>query len=116
MNELERLKQLSWNSNPTDWEKLESSTVKISSLNCRSLPKHFKDISTDNLLLNSDIITLQETWLQQKMCLDDLNLQDFKLYVVIAGKGKGIATYYKENIFAPLSDINEQNFQLSKFI
>ena len=49
------------------------------------------------------------------MCLDDLYLQDYKLHVVVAGKGKGIATYYKENIFAPVTDIKEQNFQLSKF-
>ena len=38
--------------------------MKISSLNCRSLKKHQEDIMSDAVLLKSDIICLQETWLE----------------------------------------------------
>ena len=64
LKEFERLETISLNNNPSEWEKDDSGFLKISSLNCRSLKKHFIDISSDDLLLKSDIICLQETWLE----------------------------------------------------
>ena len=115
LKELERLENISINNNPTEWERQNSESLKISSLNCRSLLKHYEDIYSDKILLQGDLIALQETWLNENSCLDDLNLPTFKLHAVKAGSGKGIATYYKENIFIHIEDVKEMNFQLSKF-
>ena len=54
--ELERLNKISMNQNPGKWEKDNKEVIKVSSVNCRSLIKHHKDISTDDILLKSDII------------------------------------------------------------
>ena len=88
--------------------------MKISSLNCRSLNKHYKDILSDSLLLKSDIILLQETWLEDHVHIEDLEIPNFILQLNSCGRGRGIATYYKENIFAHDKDIKEEHMQLSK--
>ena len=95
--------------------KRQKLSLRISSLNCRSLSKHFLDIASDEILKKSDMITLQETWLEYDISLDDLQLPNYKLHVVSAGRGKGIAIYYKEKLFAPLCDVKKENVQLSKF-
>ena len=65
LKEKERLDAISQNNNPSDWEIEEVGTLKISSLNCRSLKKHYDDILEDILLSKSDMIALQETWLEE---------------------------------------------------
>ena len=60
MEKLLRLEELSLNNNPTEWEK-DKNTLKIYSLNCRSLKKHYQDIKTDSTVIESSIICLQET-------------------------------------------------------
>ena len=62
LKELERLNDISINKQMSDWEEETTNTMMISSLNIRSLNKHFSDVSTDELLLKSDLICLQETW------------------------------------------------------
>ena len=64
LEELARLDKISLNNNPTCWETKDIRAIKITSLNCRSLKKHHKDILSDNLLLQSDIIGLQEIWIE----------------------------------------------------
>ena len=61
LEELERLDNISMNRNKNEWENDSKSALRITSLNCRSLKKHFLDISNDEQLLKSDIIALQET-------------------------------------------------------
>ena len=113
--ELKRLDNISLNKNQSSWEKEENKAVKISSLNCRSLQKHFKDILTDNLLIKSDLITLQETWLDNDEIREDLKIPGYELVINSKGKGKGIATYYKKDIFTHIADIKKYHMQLSKF-
>ena len=72
--ELERLDKISLNTNLTKWEQYTSNTLKIFSLNCRSLNKHFYDIEIDELILKSHFIGLQETWLN-----DDENKDSLKI-------------------------------------
>ena len=54
--ELERLNKISMNQNTRNWEKDNDAVIKVSSLNFRSLIKHHNNISTDDILLKSDII------------------------------------------------------------
>ena len=110
-----RLDNISLNKNQTLWEREDIKAIKISFLNCRSLKKHYEDIRTDNLLLKSDLITLQETWLDNDEIRDDLIIPGYELAINSKGKGKGIATYYNRDTFKHVADIKKDNMQLSKF-
>jgi exonuclease III len=112
---LERLDKISQNNNPTDWEKDDNYAIKISSLNCRSLRKHHQDILSDALLCRSDMITLQEIWLESDEIREELKIPNYDLHLKSNGKGKGIATYYKKDIFTHKMDIKKENMQLTKF-
>ena len=116
LEELARLDKISRNENPSEWEKEGKEGLKISSLNCRSLNKHYEDIISDENLLKSDIIALQETWLEDDTVLEDLEIPGYTLHLNSYGRGKGIATYFKEKIFKHKKDIKLEQMQLSKFI
>ena len=103
------------NNNPSDWEKDDKKALKICSLNCRSLRKHYQDILSDDDILKSDIICLNETWLESDEITEDLKLPNYELSLNSNGRGKGIATYFKEGIFHHESDIKEDNIQISIF-
>ena len=116
LKELDRLDKLSFNTNPTEWEKDQLNTMKIISLNCRSLKKHHKDILSDVLMMKSDLICLQETWLENDETIEDLNIPNYNLYLNSEGRGKGVAAYCKKDIFKHEINIKEENMQISKFI
>ena len=115
LEELERLDRISQNNNPTDWEKKDKNVIKVSSLNCRSLRKHYQDIISDALLCKSDMIALQEIWLESDEKREDLEIPNYDLFLNSNGKGKGIATYIKKDIFTHNMDIKKENMQLTKF-
>ena len=114
LKELDRLDKISLNNNPSEWEKDDCETLKIISLNCRSLKKHYDDILSDALVIKSDIICLQETWLENDEIMEDLNIPDYNLYLNSNGNGKGVAAYCKKNIFKHEADIKEDNMQITK--
>ena len=89
--------------------------INICSLNCRSLKKHYQDISSDDDILKSDILFLNETWQENDEAYRELDIPNYKLVLNSKGKGKGIATYFKETIFQHDSDIKDDKIQLSKF-
>ena len=55
--------------------------INISSLNCRSLRKHYEDIIQDIQIMNNDMICLQETWLQFDDIEEDLKISNFALHL-----------------------------------
>ena len=112
--ELERLNRISLNHNPTEWEKETEGTIKIYSLNCRSLKKHYQDIISDDLLMRSDVIILQETWLHDDTSPRNFAIPGFELHLNSNGRGKGLATYYKKSLISQVKDIKENNYQMSK--
>ena len=79
------------------------------------MKKHYQDIISDNLLLKSDVICLQETWLEDDTILENLKISNYELHLNSNGKGKGIAIYYKKCTIKHEIDIKEDNMQLSKF-
>ena len=115
LEELERLDKISLNTNPTCWEKDDEKVMKICSLNCRSLNKHHQDILTDVILMKSDFIGLQEIWLNSDEDREDLDIPGYDLYINSNGKGKGIATYCRKDMFMHVHDIKRKFMQLSKF-
>ena len=115
LEELERLDKISLNKNPPIWEKEDKKALKISSLNCRSLKKHLPDMISDDILLKSDIICLQEIWLESDENIEELMIPNYDLYLNSNGRGKGVAAYCKKGIFKHELNIKRQNMQLSKF-
>ena len=55
----------------------------------------FENIKEDQNLLQSDMIILNETWLDEEQ-ESDYNLQDFTANFNNGGRGKGITTYFNE--------------------
>ena len=105
IEELERLKNISMNNNPTEWEKEDNGNFKIYSLNCRSLKKQFPDILSDEIFIKRNVICLQETWLDDDTLRDDLEITNYKLHLNSQGKGKGIAIYFMKETLRHQIDI-----------
>ena len=112
--ETERLAKISLNANATHRQQKNDEALKVVSLNCAGLKPHFKDIANDSMIMNGDIIHLIETSLEEE---DDspLILLDHGYHLTSAGRGKGIATYYKASIFSHKQDYKTGNIQITKF-
>ena len=113
--EHEKMNKRSINENPSNWDNKTRKNIKICSLNCARLKPHIKDIKADDTLKNSDIIHLQETWLEEGD--EDTTLLEMSSYQVKhikVGKGKGITTYHNKK-FSHVSDKISQNYQITKY-
>ena len=64
----------------------------ISYLNIRSLKAHFGDVKNDNYLMEADVMTFGETWLDDGEAVE---IGGFASSFVSNGRGKGIAAYSK---------------------
>ena len=85
----------------TDWDQKQNYQVNISSLNVRSLQQHLKDLRADEFIIKSDILCVQETWLDSD---PDEHLLGYHAYY-LHGRSRGIA------LFTRLSPVATQNFQ-----
>ena len=111
LKETERLRQLS----EKNKDRKSPDTFIIRSLNCRSLKKHFEDVSTDDNLLKSDIFCCQETWIEEFDDLTSYEIDGFKSYFITSGRGKGIAIYSKQNLSIDVVvEIKKEKLQLAK--
>ena len=112
LEEIERLISVSINKNPTEWDDGDTSKLRVSFFNCRSMKKKIENIKKDRSLQKSDLIILTETWLE-----DDQNVEIYKLphYDVSfnnGGRGKGITTYYNNKLTHKTS-IKEEGFSIT---
>ena len=114
LKELERLKTISINENPTPWHRQDEKMVKVMSLNCAGLKAHFSDVQEDVKIMEADIIHLNETSLQENEG-NTFKLRGYKKYMINVGNGKGIATYFKDEAFNHEQDIKELYMQVTKF-
>ena len=79
------------NRKSSPWDQRESRAFRISTLNVRSLQKHFQDLNDDVFLQQSDILCVNETWL-----LSDPSVQFEGFYSQYLNlKSKGTALYSK---------------------
>ena len=86
----------------------------ISSINVRSLRLHFEDMKTTPNIKISDVICVQETWLHpQEHTSNSLQLEGFTAHFNSVGRGKGIATYYRDT-FKFAVDVCEATYQMTK--
>ena len=97
IKQLERMEKVSINNNPTAWDGLDiQESVRVSFLNTRSIKNKFSSIETDESLLKSDIIILAETWLEKEICSKP-TLDNYVTSLCGGGRGKGIASFCREN-------------------
>ena len=92
-------------------EEFDPSHFKIVSLNTRSLNAHIEDIKHDKDLLTSNVICLQETWLNEQHKSGDFALDGKQMELINKGS-RGIATYYPQN-FEPLTPISGPTYQMT---
>ena len=113
--EIDRLLQVSKNNNPTEWKskKDKDSKIRISFLNSRSIKNKFENIKSDRCLLVSDIIFLSETWIEENANVTEYSIKEYIANFNSKGRGKGIASYYKEN-FKHVMNIKCDGFSVSK--
>ena len=73
------------------WHQRQKNCFKLSSLNIRSLQKHFQDLKDDNFLQQSDILCVNETWLVDD---PDTNFDGFSSHY-LNKRSKGVAMFTK---------------------
>ena len=110
LTELEEMNSRSINKNPIPWKEKSESFIKISSVNCMNLNNNFEDILNDPTLMESSLLTLSETWLEQGL---NFNINGFKSHFNSVGPGKGLSFFYKDSIFTPTMEVKEDNMQLT---
>ena len=115
LTELDRLKRISYNENPTPWnEPTRYNKVNIASLNCAGLASHFIDIAADEKLKKADVIHLVETSVE-KNASEQYNQPGYESHFINVGKGRGIMTYFKPGTFVHEKDFEATNMQMTKF-
>ena len=87
--EARSIKARALNKQFTNWNLRQRNCFKISSLNVRSLQKHFQDLKDDNFLQQSDILCVNETWLVDD---PDTNFSGFNSHY-LNKRSKGIAMF-----------------------
>ena len=96
---------------------IEPSPGKISlrmlSLNIRSLPRHFPDLVLEEDIADHDLILLQQTCLTGDH-QDSFDIEQYNCHFNSSGSGGGLAVYFKEG-FSHVRDIKEDQYQLTKF-
>ena len=92
--------------------------LKVCSFNTRSLRKHVEDVASDPVLLQSSILCLQETWLEdgeEKQAR--YQLEGYKGYFSSEGPGKGVAVYVREGLeIESVRKFADANIQLCKIV
>ena len=107
--ELAEMNKRSINQNPIPWKQNEENSLKIASLNAMNLKNNLADIQCDKTILQSTLIAFSETWLDEetKPLIDG-----YKSHFNSVGQGKGLAVYFKEDIFTPVVNIKRETMPL----
>ena len=98
--EVKRMNKVSVNNNPCNWMNPKAAGLKVCSLNVRSLRRHIEDVKSDPVLVQSDILCLQEIWLNPGEEEDSrYQLEGFKGHFTCVGSGKGVAVYVRLKLY-----------------
>jgi hypothetical protein len=85
------IKSRTLNKQFTTWNQRQRNCFKLSSLNVRSLQKHFQDLKDDDFLQQSDILCVNETWLVDD---PDTKFDGFSSHY-LNKRSKGVAMFTK---------------------
>ena len=100
--EAKRLRARAINHQKTEWDVEREGVVRLCTINARSLRQHYQDLNKDEFILKSDIICIQETWLEQD--LEDTN--DSFHHYYLHGRSRGIALLSRTQ---PLNTVSFQS-------
>ena len=116
MAEATRMWKVSLNRNPCQWMNPATVGMKVCSLNTRSLRKHVDDVKSDPFLLKSNVLCLQETWLEQgEEGQSRYLMEGYEGHFTSVGRGKGLVTYVKQGLqVLGHHDFAEENIQIAK--
>ena len=114
LEELNRLDGISVNRNPPLWEQKNEDLIKIFSLNCQSLRGKISHIQKDEIVTEGHVICLSETWMLSDENNENVHINGYVLQANSVGCGKGLATYFKSDMFQHCKDIKEHHFQITK--
>ena len=114
--EVARMDKVSVNNNPIPWMNPATLGLKVCSFNTLSLRKHMEDVRSDPVLLQSDVLCLQETWLEDGEEKDErYQLEGFRGLFNSVGRGKGQAVYIKRELkIGSIRKLAEPNIQMMK--
>ena len=107
--ESKRLDQVFDDSQKAKREQIEKN-FKISFLNVRSMKAtdgHRKDIALDNVIIDTDMFGLGETWLEQDQ---EVHFDGFNGYFANFGNGKGIAGYNKLDLVCQPETVSSKTY------
>ena len=76
-----------------------------------NLNNNYEDIVRDKTLMESSIIALSETWLDQNTTM---NINGYRAHLNSIAPGKGLALYLKDDTFQPTVEIKEDKMQITK--
>ena len=113
--ELARMDARSLNANPTAWRREGEGVTKIAALNVMNLRHNWKFASKDPSLLLADLLCFSETWLEDEAEESGLMIDGFKASFNSAGNGRGIAGFYRPEVFSHRADCQLGAAQLSLF-
>ena len=85
--EAKRLRERAVNHQKTEWDLEQRGIVRICTINANSLQQHYQDLIKDEFIMKSDIICVQETWLERDLEDTSNVFQHFYIH----GRSKGIA-------------------------
>jgi hypothetical protein len=109
----EQIKQISLNETLNPWGK-NALVLKVSSINIRSLNAHIKDLKNNYIIMQSDIICVQETWVEKTEDLSKYKIHGFQLICSSVGKGKGVGMYWNNALQAKTEIHSNCSVQLIK--
>ena len=107
-----RMEDVSVNKTPSRWNSNIERGSRISLLNVRPLKKDIEDVRKDPLILSSDVICVQETWLEPEEDENVYQIEGYTTQLNSHGRGKGVAIYMGG---LALMVISPKNWEFSHF-
>lgn len=112
-DQLDELKKRSINNNPPLWEQTLNNAIKIFTLNIASLRGKIYDLQSDPILKFANLAILTETHLYSNQPTEDLQVDGFQLHTNSEGKGKGVAVYFKKDMFTLEYEYAQSDLQIT---
>ena len=110
--ELQKMNERSMNRNPTPWRDGKEA-VRIAALNVMNLRNNHRYLVQDPTLRFADIVCVSETWLSDGA--DGLSMEGYEVAYNSVGPGKGVAAFFRAEIFNQRTDCRLEGAQMSMF-
>ena len=110
--ELQKMNERSMNRNPTPWRDGKEA-VRIAALNVMNLRNNHRYLVQDPTLRFADIVCVSETWLSDGA--DGFTMEGYEVAHNSVGPGKGVAAFFRAEIFNQRTDCRLEGAQMSMF-